>query len=103
MVSGGFQVVMGDLATMARTFHTEAAVFSEIMPAGGPGRPDGGSAEFNGALSLVVEAVAGLHLQLSAVIGEHGDKLAAAHGNYDHAEVTLTQLARDITSAAGNG
>ena len=103
MVSNGFQVVMSDLEKMSGTFHTESATFHAIMPANGPARPDGGSAEFNDALSLMLEAISGLHLQLSAVIGQHGDRLAAAHSNYAHAEVTLTQLARDISNAAQNG
>jgi Family of unknown function (DUF6317) len=103
MVSNGFQVVMSDLEKMSGTFHTESATFKVIMPANGPARPDGGSAEFNDALSLMLEAVSGLHLQLSAVIGQHGEKLQAAHSNYAHAEVTLTQLAHDLGSAVKNG
>ena len=102
-MSNGFQVVMSDLEKMSGTFHTESATFHAIMPANGPARPDGGSAEFNDALSLMLEAVSGLHLQLSAVIGQHGDRLAAAHSNYAHAEVTLTQLAHDRGSAVKNG
>ena len=102
-MSDGFQVVMSDLEKMSGTFHAESATFKAIMPANGPARPDGGSAEFNAALSLMLEAVAGLHLQLSAVIGQHGEKLQAAHSNYVHAEVTLTQLAHDIGNAAQNG
>jgi hypothetical protein len=47
--------------------------------------------------------VSGLHLQLSSVVGQHGDRLQTAHSTYAHAEVTLTQLAHDIGNAAQNG
>src|SRR5579875_1044974 len=96
-MSSGFQVVLSDLQQAASTFHAEAAAFKAIMPSGGPPCPDGGSAEFDGALHSAVRLLALLHLQMSAVIDEHGSKLQAAHDNYQRTETSLTQLAHDVT------
>lgn len=96
-MSGGFQVVLSDLQAAASTFHTEATTFKAIMPSGGPPCPDGGSAEIDEAMHSAVRLLALLHLQMSAVIDEHGSKLQAAHDNYDRTEANLTQLAHDVT------
>jgi hypothetical protein len=45
-VSNGFQVVMSDPQKMSGTFQAESATFKAIIPANGPARPDGSSAEF---------------------------------------------------------
>ena len=45
-VSNGFQVVMSDLQKMSGTFQAESATFKAIIPANGPARPGGSSAEF---------------------------------------------------------
>jgi hypothetical protein len=97
MSAGGFGVLMPELEKAAGVFHAESATFKGIMPAGGPPCPDGGSAAFDAALQSAVRLLALLHLQMSAVIDQHGSKLQAAHDNYDKAETGLTQLAYDIT------
>jgi hypothetical protein len=68
-MSDGFQVTMTGLQQAARVFRAEAGTFAAIMPSGGPASVDGGSAEINDALSLVLAAFGGLHSQLAAVIG----------------------------------
>jgi hypothetical protein len=68
-MSDGFQVTMTDLRQAAGVFRAEAGTFAAIMPGGGPASVDGGSAELNDALSLVLGAVGGLHTQLAGVIG----------------------------------
>jgi len=60
---------MTGLQQAARVFRAEAGTFAAIMPSGGPASVDGGSAEINDALSLVLAAFGGLHSQLAAVIG----------------------------------
>jgi hypothetical protein len=42
MSGGGFQVVLSDLAGMARVFRDESGAFEAIMPADGPSCPDAG-------------------------------------------------------------
>ena len=78
------------------------------MPEGGPPGVDGGSAEFDTALSMVLEAVGGLHSQLAAVIGQDGDKLNAAYETYRQADDAGVQLSQGVLahlpgSRAGGG
>jgi hypothetical protein len=101
MSAGGFQVVIPDLQQAAGVFHSESATFKAIMPSGGPPCPDGGSAAFDGALHSAVQLLSLLHLQMSAVIDQHGTKLQIAHDNYAKTEIGLTNLAHEITPGGG--
>ena len=56
------------------------------MPDHGPTSVDGGSADVNGALSQVLEAIGGLHTQLAGIIGQHAAKLESAYRTYRDAE-----------------
>jgi hypothetical protein len=94
--AGGFQVVLSELASTAQVFDRESDDFNAIMPAGGPGCPDGGSGAVDAALDAAVKLLGALHEQMAVVIGDHGAKLAAAHDNYERTEDGLTQLIRDI-------
>ena len=94
--SGGFQVVMSDLADAAATFQAEAATFKAIMPADGPPCPDGGGAAFDQALQLVVQMIGVLHLQGAGVMEDESVKLTRAHANYANTEESLTRLCRQI-------
>ena len=77
---------MTDLLQAAGAFQSEAGTYEAIMPDHGPSAADGGSAEVNGALSEVLEAIGGLHMQLAGIIGQHADKLESAYRNYRDAE-----------------
>ena len=56
-MSDGFQVTMTGLRQAAGVFRAEAGTFAAIMPSGGPASVDGGSAELNDALSLLLTAL----------------------------------------------
>jgi hypothetical protein len=99
----GFQVTMTDLRQAAGVFRAEAGTFAAIMPGGGPASVDGGSAEINDALSLVLAAIGGLHTQLAEVIGGHAGKLAAAYGTYRDAEDANVEMSEAITTARQPG
>lgn len=88
-MNDGSQVTMTDLLQAAGAFQSEAGTYEAIMPVDGPAGVDGGSAEFNGALSEVLEAIGGLHTQLAGIIGQHADKLESAYRNYRDAEDTI--------------
>jgi hypothetical protein len=98
--SGGFQVVMSDLASAASTFHREAAAFQAIMPDACTSLPDGGSAAFNGSLNAVVETLTLVHLQIGADIDDNGTKLQTAHDRYARTEESLTTLAQQVSDPA---
>ena len=102
-MSDGFQVTMTGLQQAAGVFRAEAGTFAAIMPSGGPASVDGGSAEINDALSLVLGAIDGLHTQLSGVIDQHGGKLEAAYGTYRDAEDANVTMSEAITTVPGPG
>ena len=99
----GFQVTMTDLREAAGVFRAEAGTFAAIMPGGGPASVDGGSAEINDALSLVLAAIGGLHTQLAEVVGGYAGKLAAAYGTYRDAEDANVKMSEAITTGPGPG
>lgn len=96
-MSGSYQVVLSDLQGMAGTFNTEAGTFQGIMPQEPSGLPDGGSAAFNESLSATVGLACLAHLQIGGDISDNGTKLQTAHDQYQHNEVSLSQLAQQVT------
>jgi hypothetical protein len=102
-MSDGFQVTMTGLRQAAGVFRAEAGTFAAIMPSGGPASVDGGSAELNDALSLLLEAFGGLHSQLAALIAQHAGKLEAAYGTYRDAEDANVTMSEAITTGPGPG
>jgi Family of unknown function (DUF6317) len=95
--SAGFQVVLSDLEGMAGAFRHESAAFGDIMPGSGPPCPDGGGADINTAMDATVQLLGLLHQQMATVIGEHAAKLQTAHNRYEHTEISLAQLATQLT------
>jgi hypothetical protein len=95
-VSGGYHVVLGDLADASSTFTRESKTYASLMPDNGPPAPDGGSAAFDDSLDIVLEAIGGLHLGIAGAIAGHGQKLATAHDNYNNNEVSVRELYDDI-------
>ncbi|HEX9337678.1 MAG TPA: DUF6317 family protein [Pseudonocardiaceae bacterium] len=91
-MSGGYDVVMGDLQDAASTFHTESGIFKSIIPTDPPTPPSSGSGSFDGSLGSLVTAIGLLHLQISADIDGNSTKLQHAHDNYQHTDETLNQL-----------
>lgn len=96
-MSGGYEVVMGDLRDAAQTFGTEAGIFKGIMPAACVAPPGSGSGAFDGSLSALMNAITMLHLQISGDIQDNGTKLQSAHDNYQHTDETLDQLFSQIS------
>jgi hypothetical protein len=88
---------MSDLQGMAGTFTDEAGTFQGIMPQTPSGLPDGGSAAFNESLSATVGLACLAHLQIGADISDNGTKLQTAHDHYEQTEVSLSQLAEQVT------
>lgn len=99
-MTNGSRVFPPDLQETARTFGAEAAAFGMIMPTNGPAGADGGSPDFGAALTPVLEAIGGLHAQLTVRIAERAIRLEQAGLRYQAAEDAIVSL---ITSAGGRG
>jgi len=92
---------MSDLQSAATTFAAESKKLSGLMPAGGPACPDGGGGDIDGAMHTVMSHIGELNAALAGAMGDHARKLAQAHANYSHAEMTNAQLCHDLTAALG--
>ncbi|HEX3646945.1 MAG TPA: DUF6317 family protein [Pseudonocardiaceae bacterium] len=97
-MSSGYQVVLGDLADASSTFERESKTFANVMPDDGAPPVDGGDPAFNDTLSVVLQAIGGLHLGIAGAIEGHGEKLHTAHDNYTKVEVSVRELYDDILS-----
>lgn len=96
-MSGGYEVVMADLRTMARTFDTESRTLSAADQGVGEHAPDGGDPAVNAALAEALQAVRLTTGQLGAVVADHGKKLDGACQKYQDAEESATQLCQQLT------
>ena len=101
MAGDGYSVVMSDLQRAADTFDAESGKLRGLMPAGGPACPDGGGGGIDGALHAVLSGIGSLNASLAAAMAAHGRKLAQAHANYSHAEISSAQLCNDLAAALG--
>lgn len=95
-MSDGFQVTMSDLLAAANRFRSEGEDFGRAMPGGGPAPADGGSWVINDALAQVLESVGLLHTQLTGVIGDDANSLAASYREYKSAEDKITTVVRGV-------
>lgn len=101
MTGDGFTVVMSDLHRTASTLDAESGQLRGLIPASGPACPDGGGGEIDGALRALLSGLGSLNASLADAMAAHGRKLAQAHANYLHAEITSTQLCNDLATALG--
>jgi hypothetical protein len=102
-VSDGYEVVMGDLLSMAQTFGQESKTLSGAQRAAGVSVPDGGDGTVNSAMSNAVQAAGLATGQLAAVVDSHGQKLASAYQQYRNAEQTSAQLCQELTRLISGG
>lgn len=96
-MSSGYEVVMADLRTMARTFDTESRTLSAVGSGAGEHAPDGGGPAVNEALAGALQAARMTTSQLGAVVGDHGRKLDGAYREYHDAEESSARLCRQLT------
>lgn len=96
-MSNGYEVVLSDLQSMARTFDRESQALSATDRAAPQNTPDGGNATVTSALAGALQAAELATKQLSAVVGQHGQKLDGAYRQYQDAEESNAQLCQQLT------
>jgi len=96
-VSDGYEVVVSELLSMAKTFGQESGTLSGAQHAAGVSVPDGGDGTVNSALSSAVQAAGLATGQLAAVVDGHSQKLSSAYKQYQDAEQTSAQLCQELT------
>ena len=95
-MGAGYQVVLGDLSSMAGTFHTEAENYRGLKPKVTPAVADGGDPGLNQTMQILLEAIDGLHTKMADRIDEHGDKLTYAHDSYQRNDVDVHGVFEDL-------
>jgi len=102
-MSDGYQVLMGDLLSMAQAFRTESGTITGAESEAGVRAPDGGDGAVTAALANAVRAAGLATGQLGAVVSSHGDKLSTATKKYQDAEQSSAQLVQELTRLVTGG
>lgn len=102
-MSDGYEVVMSDLLTMAKTFGTESRTLSGAVNAARVSAPDAGGGTINTALSTALQTAGMATGQLGAVVESHSQKLNSAYQQYKGAEQSSTQLCEELTRLISGG
>lgn len=93
----GYEVVLGDLRSMASTFHNEADSYKGLKDKVSPHPADTGDGNLNNVLKSVMETLDVLHSQMATSIQDHGDKLKTTHDSYQRREIDNHGLFDDLT------
>lgn len=96
-MSSGYEVMMADLLTMARTFARESQAIIVAGNAGPQSVPNGGNATVTSALNGALQAAELTTKQFAAVVADHGSKLNGAYKTYRHAEESNVELCEQLT------
>ncbi|MCC9309010.1 DUF6317 family protein [Kitasatospora sp. RB6PN24] len=95
-MSGQFELVLGDLQSMATTFHTEAQTYANLKTSVAPPIAASGDGGLDNAITSMMEAIAGLHAKLAGVIEANGDKLKTTHDSYQRNDVDVHGVFEDL-------
>jgi hypothetical protein len=93
----GYDVVLGDVASMASTFHTEADTYRGLKDKVSPHPAETGDGNLNNVLQSVMETLDVLHARMTTSIEDHGNKLRDAHDAYARREIDNHGLFDDLT------
>lgn len=95
-MGNGYQVVLADLAAMAKTYHTQSDHYRSLKAQVNPPPAEGGDPGFNDALQTIMDAIDSLHTKVADRIDDHGDKLSYAHDSYQRRDVDVHGVFEDL-------
>lgn len=93
----GYEVVLGDLSSMAATFRTEAGTYRGLKDKVSPPPVDTGDATLDSVLRAVTETLDVLHTRMATSIEDHGDELQVTRDSYAGREIDNHGLFDDLT------
>ncbi|MEV6098679.1 DUF6317 family protein [Nocardia sp. NPDC051981] len=96
-MSAGFEVILDDLKSMAKTFGDEATAYEGLVPSFLPAAVDSGDAVLNEAMKGGLELLELLHHQMVRAIQIHAEKLAYARDSYERHDIDNRKLFDDLT------
>ena len=95
-MSAGYNVILGDLSSMASTFHTQATDYAALKVNVAPPIAPSGDGGCDEAITSIMDAIAGLHAKLAGRIEEHGSGLDYAHASYKRHDIDVHGLFEDL-------
>jgi hypothetical protein len=91
-----FKVVYDDLASMAKTFHTQADDYRKLHPDVAPPVVSGGDPGLDSAIREVADLIIGLHTGMADRLDDHGDKVAYARDSFHRHDVDVHGVFEDL-------
>jgi hypothetical protein len=95
-MTAGYNVILGDLAGMASTFHTQATNYAALKADVAPPIAASGDAGLDDSIASIMDVIAGLHAKLAGRIEEHAGGLDYAHGSYQRHDIDVHGLFEDL-------
>lgn len=95
-MTAGYNVIMGDLSSMASTFHKQATEYASLKADVAPPIAASGDAGLDDSIASIMDAIAGLHAKLAGRIEWHGNGLDYAHGSYGRHDIDVHGLFEDL-------
>ncbi|WP_458690248.1 DUF6317 family protein [Nocardia tengchongensis] len=93
----GFEVVLDDLKSMAKTFGDEATTYEGLVPSFLPSTVDSGDSTLNEAMKGALELLQVLNHQVVRTIRTHAQKLSYARDSYERHDIDNRKLFDDLT------
>lgn len=87
---------MGDLQSMASTFHAQAENYASLKAVVVPPIAPSGDAALDDAIGSMLEAIAGLHAKLAGRIEDHGGKLQYTHDSIGRGDAGIHDAFDDL-------
>ncbi|MEU1400893.1 DUF6317 family protein [Streptomyces sp. NPDC005728] len=100
-MTADFKVVYDDLATLARTFHEQAADYRKLHPDVAPPVVGGGDGGLDHAIKEVADLLVALHIGLGDRMDDHGDKAAYARDSFHRHDVDVHGAFEDLMAGEG--
>ncbi|MEY9844075.1 hypothetical protein ABH940_001139 [Streptacidiphilus sp. BW17] len=95
-MGNSYQVVLADLAAMAKTYHSQADHYRSLKVQVSPPLVDGSDPGFNDALQTIMDSLDSLHTKMADKIDDHGDKLSYTHDSYQRRDVDVHGVFEDL-------
>ncbi|MGW0830668.1 DUF6317 family protein [Streptomyces prunicolor] len=100
-MSVDFKAVLGDLTSMATTFHDQATDYRNLHAQVAPPVVSGGDAGLDDAIKEVAHLILGLHTGFADRLDDHGDKVAYARDSFHRHDVDVHGVFEDLMVEEG--
>ncbi|MEV0279102.1 DUF6317 family protein [Streptomyces sp. NPDC050610] len=90
------KAVLGDLKSMAGTFHREAGNYRKLKENVSPPIVSGGDPGLDHAIISMADVIIAMHTGFADRLDDHGDKVHEAHDSYERHDIDVHGLFEDL-------